>query len=492
MALSLDFLFPKHPPNHYQPSHWKKSTIDKDREEVLENAEEFFAAKAIRISKTALLERIVSSRGDTSDLAYMLANTPWNVGNAHLVVKEWPALMTWEQVDMSQSVIWVHVHGLPLPQLNAKNVERIGSLFEGMEDFEVEAKNVLYNSDVLRVKTKFLMDKPLTTGFTNIISEDWQPWVKFKYESLPECCFFCGRLGHSLSRCWFRGEDEKQIEYDEPEKGFGPWLQASTPPSRMYVRDPPPKTRAELGADDNAVPPTTVPDFGNSQKEFEPGTTSKLSKKKVNKKKQVWVPVQPDNQPPLMATPQTCSKSDSTTRGNSQNHEVGTAILSIPVLDPNTPSSLPPKNCTNLDDSLTCIGEMATITPCRKRKGDADEGPSLKKQRKNLEDDAATEPSMTILVWNCQGIGRPLTVRALNWLVTKHRPSLIFVMECKQTRQRLEKIRRQLRYDQAEYVERVGLSGGLALWWRNDWNVRVLSSNFNYLHLLVTEGTSDS
>ncbi|KAJ4839954.1 hypothetical protein Tsubulata_044178 [Turnera subulata] len=111
-----------------------------------------------------------------SDLAYVVANTPWSVANAHLEVKEWPQYMTWEQIDLSKSVLSVHVHGLPLTQLNANNATRIGNLFEDMEDFEVEIKNALYASGLLRVKVELLVDKPLLTGFKNIINEECQPW----------------------------------------------------------------------------------------------------------------------------------------------------------------------------------------------------------------------------------------------------------------------------------------------------------------------------
>ncbi|KAJ4850416.1 hypothetical protein Tsubulata_049088 [Turnera subulata] len=189
--------------------------------------------------KAGIKQRLWSECKDESDLVYVVANTPWSVANAHLVVKEWPAYMTFEQVDLSLSVLWVHVHGLPLTQLNANNATHIGNLFEGMKDFEAEAKNALNASGLLRVKVKLAINKPLLTGFTNIINEDWQPWVRFKYEGLTECCFFRGRLGHSLPRCWFKGEDDKPAEFEEQEMDYRPWLQGSIPPHRMYIFDPP-------------------------------------------------------------------------------------------------------------------------------------------------------------------------------------------------------------------------------------------------------------
>ncbi|KAJ4822348.1 hypothetical protein Tsubulata_029771 [Turnera subulata] len=85
--------------------------------------------------------------------------------------------------------------------------------------------------------------------------EQWQTWVQFKYESLAELYWFCGKIGHLVPKCWLKGEDEKFPEYDIPEKGYGPWIKANTPVERMYVRpkpqtpvvEPPPAEKVTVG-----------------------------------------------------------------------------------------------------------------------------------------------------------------------------------------------------------------------------------------------------
>ncbi|KAL7246469.1 hypothetical protein ACSBR2_001546 [Camellia fascicularis] len=63
------------------------------------------------------------------------------------------------------------------------------------------------------------------------------------------------------------------------------------------------------------------------------------------------------------------------------------------------------------------------------------------------------------------GLGRPLTVQVLRGLCTTHRPSVIFLMETKNKRAKLDRNRQSLNFSNSCYVEPIGTSGGLALWW---------------------------
>ena len=70
---------------------------------------------------------------------------------------------------------------------------------------------------------------------------------------------------------------------------------------------------------------------------------------------------------------------------------------------------------------------------------------------------------MVILGWNYQGVGRPLTIRALRELNKRYHPSVIFLMETKNKREALESSRRKLRMNFSDYCDPVGQSGGLSL-----------------------------
>ncbi|XP_043687688.1 uncharacterized protein LOC122638901 [Telopea speciosissima] len=99
---------------------------------------------------------------------------------------------------------------------------------------------------------------------------------------------------------------------------------------------------------------------------------------------------------------------------------------------------------------------------------------------------------MKFLSWNCQGVGRPLTVRFLSQLSGVDRPDVVFLMETKCKRPRLEIIRRRLHMDHLFTVELIGLSGGLALLWRNPIVIDILSSSPRILDVTVTDMVANS
>ncbi|CAL2258642.1 unnamed protein product [Prunus armeniaca] len=60
-------------------------------------------------------------------------------------------------------------------------------------------------------------------------------------------------------------------------------------------------------------------------------------------------------------------------------------------------------------------------------------------------------------------------------------------METKMTANQMEHKRIQLGMEGVVNVARVGLGGGLALFWRSGWDVRLLSYSVGHIHVLITE-----
>nr|POE98626.1 hypothetical protein CFP56_66598 [Quercus suber] len=66
------------------------------------------------------------------------------------------------------------------------------------------------------------------------MSDGKEGWVRFKYERLPNICFWCGKLTHSDKECplWEKSKDNLKAG----DQQFGSWLRASTPnPFRRTV-----------------------------------------------------------------------------------------------------------------------------------------------------------------------------------------------------------------------------------------------------------------
>lgn len=103
--------------------------------------------------------------------------------------------------------------------------------------------------------------------------------------------------------------------------------------------------------------------------------------------------------------------------------------------------------------------------------------------------EAAASP-MSILSWNCQGAGSVETVRHLRGLRRKYFPDFVCLMETKQKYEYVLGLKKILGYDHLVTVEPVGLSGGLAVMWKDSFQVEVLSSDKRIIDLKVKFGSS--
>ena len=88
---------------------------------------------------------------------------------------------------------------------------------------------------------------------------------------------------------------------------------------------------------------------------------------------------------------------------------------------------------------------------------------------------------MKLLSWNCQGLGNPCTVLSLCWLVKSQDPQVLFLMETKLGKKKMEGVRLKLGFQNAFVVPSIGRSGGLALLWKGEVSLEV--KNFTTHHI---------
>jgi hypothetical protein len=53
---------------------------------------------------------------------------------------------------------------------------------------------------------------------------------------------------------------------------------------------------------------------------------------------------------------------------------------------------------------------------------------SIDDEEEEIVADAAPPPIMSLLSWNCRGLGNPQTVRDLRQMVKEKRPKVVFIM----------------------------------------------------------------
>ena len=92
---------------------------------------------------------------------------------------------------------------------------------------------------------------------------------------------------------------------------------------------------------------------------------------------------------------------------------------------------------------------------------------------------------MTTLGWNGRGLGRPATVHELVCLVQTYRPSLVFICETRQSKERVENLRFRIGMKECFHVKGASTGGGIALYWQEDVRVELLSYSKNHIDVHV-------
>jgi hypothetical protein len=88
---------------------------------------------------------------------------------------------------------------------------------------------------------------------------------------------------------------------------------------------------------------------------------------------------------------------------------------------------------------------------------------------------------MNLLSWNYQGLGNLLAIQDLCRLVKEKRPTILFLMETKCRKDKMEALRVRLEFEGLFVVDAVGRSGGLALLWKESSVVEI--QNYTCMHI---------
>lgn len=94
--------------------------------------------------------------------------------------------------------------------------------------------------------------------------------------------------------------------------------------------------------------------------------------------------------------------------------------------------------------------------------------------------------SMSLLSWNCQGLGSTLTIHHLIDLNKRYDPNIIFLMETKKGDAYCEMIRMRVGMDNKEYINPRVVSGDIAMLWMMESKVEVLSTSHNFIDYEVS------
>jgi hypothetical protein len=88
-----------------------------------------------------------------------------------------------------------------------------------------DGENSADGGQAMRIRVSMDITKPLSRGRKARLEQGRETWISFKYERLPNYCYWCGLVSHSDKDCpsWLRNKENMRIE----DQQFGPSLRAS-------------------------------------------------------------------------------------------------------------------------------------------------------------------------------------------------------------------------------------------------------------------------
>lgn len=128
------------------------------------------------------------------EVGKMLQSLLWSFDKHLMIMERYDKNSNIEELKFDKSTFWVQVHGLPIKFMNVKAAEKIcailGRVIPTVNLNEVEGRNFI------RVRVSIDINVPLCRGRLVYLGREKDVWISFKYERLPNICYWCGCFGH--------------------------------------------------------------------------------------------------------------------------------------------------------------------------------------------------------------------------------------------------------------------------------------------------------
>ena len=157
------------------------------------------------------------------DVDRILEGEPWSFDKHLVIMSRYENEVPMHDIKFEKTKLWVQIHGLPIKYMTIEAAKKIGSVLG--EVFAPTEPKFFDGGHFIRIQALIDLSMPLCRGrLISVGGGGKQVWVAFKYERLPNLCYWCGRLTHDDRDCdlWIDSEGTLTPEQRE----FGPHLRA--------------------------------------------------------------------------------------------------------------------------------------------------------------------------------------------------------------------------------------------------------------------------
>ena len=155
-----------------------------------------------------------------TDAERVLANEPWSFDKHVVLFQQFDASVPTRSLWFTKMKFWVQIHGLPTRMLDFETAYELGETIGPV----LPSENVkeLIGRDFLRVRVEVDVSRLLCRGRKVVLENDKEIWVSFKYEKLPNFCYWCDMVSHVDEECeiWLANKGKTPAAQQE----YGAWL----------------------------------------------------------------------------------------------------------------------------------------------------------------------------------------------------------------------------------------------------------------------------
>ena len=148
-----------------------------------------------------------------ADVDRVLQNEPWSFDKHVVILQVYNKTLPLRDLVFRESLFWVQVHDIPIAYKNQAMVEELCSVIS--EVIHMPGGPSLGGQGFLRVRVRVDVTQPLCRGRIVSLENGEQSWVAFRYERLPNVCYWCGCLDHADKDCkvWIHSNGSLKTKY---------------------------------------------------------------------------------------------------------------------------------------------------------------------------------------------------------------------------------------------------------------------------------------
>ena len=161
------------------------------------------------------------------EIEKIFASEPWSFDKHLVVLQRFENNSPISELSFTWTAFWVQIYDIPFRYMNRRVAEDICAVI-GVVDRTISTDE-MEGGSFMHVRILIDISLPLCHGRVLSLEDGGEVWVNFKYERLPNICYWCGCLTHNDRDCEVWINNDGMLKTGDQE--YGPWLRAPFTPN---------------------------------------------------------------------------------------------------------------------------------------------------------------------------------------------------------------------------------------------------------------------